>query len=154
MYRKWHLLEKAELNIYFPNSFPGKLPGKLHYPQDYPKLLEQRKILFSLVWYKGWLILAIILSKGPSGKKWLWGLYKWSRKKHYWRLLENTTLAHSLKGDTGVLNHYKPVSGGFEQNSVVTNSLETCLENVSLFNWSGIGVIKQKTGFEYITSLT
>lgn len=47
MYIKWHLLEKAELNIYFPNYFPGKLPGKLHYPQDYPKLLEQRKILFS-----------------------------------------------------------------------------------------------------------
>lgn len=129
MYRKWHLLEKAELNIYFPNSFSGKLPGKLYYPQDYSKLLEQRKILLSLVWYKGWLVLAIILSKMPSGRKWLWGLHKWSRKKHYWRLLENTTLAHSLKGEIGVLNHYKPVNGLY---SVLTNGLEMCLENVSL----------------------
>lgn len=130
MYRKWHLLEKAEVNIYFPNYFPGKLPGKLHYPRDYPKLLEQRKVLFSLVWHKGWLVLVIILSKMPFGEKWLWGPHKWSRKKHHWRILENTTPAHSLKGKIGVLNNYKPSSSGFEKNSVVTNSLKICLENV------------------------
>lgn len=43
MYRKWHLLEKAELNIYFPNYFPAKLPDKLHCPQDYPKFESKER---------------------------------------------------------------------------------------------------------------
>lgn len=72
MYRKWHLLEKAELNIYFPNDFPVKLPGKLNYSQDYSKLLKQ-KTLFSSVWCKAWPTLVIIFSKMSFEKKWYEG---------------------------------------------------------------------------------
>ena len=130
MYRKWHLLEKAELNIYFPNYFPAKLPDKLHCPQDYPKVWEQRKILFSSIWYRVWVVLGIIFRTCPLGKKWLWGSHKISHKQCDWRSLENTILAHYLKGKTEVLNNHKPLSGSFKQNSFVTNSLKTCLENM------------------------
>lgn len=130
MYRKWHLLEKAELNIYFPNYLPAKFPGKLHYPRDYPKLLKQRKILFSSVWCKACAALVILFSKMPFGEKWLWGPLILSHQKRYWRLLENTTLAHFPTGETEVLNNHKPPSDGFRQDCIVTNSLKTCLKNV------------------------
>lgn len=51
-------------------------------------------------------------------------------KKRSWRLLENTILAHSSKDETEVLNNRKLLSGGLKQNSIVKNSLKTCLENV------------------------
>lgn len=153
MYRKWHLLEKAELNIYFPNYFPAKLPDKLHYPQDYPKLLKQRKILFSSVWYKAWLVLVIVFSKMRFGKKWLWRLHKISHKKCNWRLLENTILAHYLKGKIEVLNNHKPLSGGLKQfhcNKQSENMFGKC---VASLNSLEIGVVKQSMGLEYIISL-
>lgn len=68
--------------------------------------------------------------KDALWEKWLWGPHKLSCKKRYWRLLENTTLVRSLWGETEVLNNQKPLSGGFEQNSIVTKSLKTRLENV------------------------
>lgn len=78
MYRKWHLLEKAELNIYFPNYCLAKLPDKMHYPQDYPILLKQRQILSSSVQWKVGLFWLSFFSKMPFDKKCLWWPHKLS----------------------------------------------------------------------------
>lgn len=113
----------------FQTIFSAKLPDKLHCLQDYLKLVKQRKVLLNSVWCKAWLVLMIIFLKPPCGKR-LWGPHKLSGKKRYWRYLENTTTAHSLKNETEILNNREPLSDGFEQDSTATLCLKIFLENM------------------------
>ena len=93
---------------------------------------SESKERFYLVQYsvKSGLFWVSFFQRCPLGKKWLWGSYKISHKQCGWRSLENTILAHYLKGKTEVLNNHKPLIGRLKQNSFVTNSLKTCLENM------------------------